>query len=75
MGSGCSESHASTRVQQPVACSSESSFKGFYQSSLGEHTQTPGAAPRKDSRIPELRGRVNELAPGVVGQFGFERMW
>jgi hypothetical protein len=26
------------------------------------YTQTPGATPRKDSRIPESRPRVNEKA-------------
>ena len=32
----------------------------------GPHTQTPGATPRKESRIPESRRRVNESPSGQL---------
>jgi hypothetical protein len=58
------------RAQPPVACSSRP-LQGIRQPGPGEHTQTPGATPRKVSRIPESCPVVNETRPGVVGQFGF----
>ena len=47
------------RVQQPVSCSGKSSFKGLYRAGPGRYTQTPGATPRKVSRILQMRRRVN----------------
>jgi hypothetical protein len=61
MGTGCSESHASARIQQPVACSSESSFKGFYQSGLGEHT---------DPRRSTAQGLQNTRITGQSQRIG-----
>ena len=45
-------------VQQPLACSSRS-LQGTDQPSPGAYTQTPGATPRKVSRILQLGRRVN----------------
>src|ERR1035437_6554574 len=48
------ETASGIRIQQPGACSS-GSLKGIHQPSPGDHTQTPGATPRKDSRILDSR--------------------
>src|ERR1035437_6146980 len=53
------ETASGIRIQQPVACSGGSP-RGIHQPSPGDHTQTPGATPRKDSRILDSLGRVNE---------------
>jgi hypothetical protein len=51
--------HALLRTQQPVACSSRPSIR-VQPAGPGGYTQTPGATPRKVSRIPESGARVNE---------------
>jgi hypothetical protein len=38
--------------------------QGINQPGPGEHRQTPGATPRKEFRIPELRPGVNEMPRG-----------
>ena len=42
---------------------------GRRQMSPGEHTQTPGATPRKDSRILKNQPQVNERPRRAVAQF------
>ncbi|MDR5728108.1 MAG: hypothetical protein RB191_11845, partial [Terriglobia bacterium] len=44
---------------QPVACSGKGSFDEIYRLGKGVYTQTPGATPRKDSRILEIACGVN----------------
>ena len=50
-------------ISQPPMASTESpsaNLGGFLGPGQVEHTQTPATTPRKDFRIAESKGRVNE---------------
>jgi hypothetical protein len=65
------------RIRLPAACTSRflrTSTEAIGQPGPSGHTQTPGATPRKDFRIPELGAGVNEMVDVVACQFSNRRL-